>query len=257
MYKMNINNMNNFKKNWLKSLSFLDNCMVNWTIVIILLLYCSTIFNNINSFVGNLYNFSIIKIIILLLIVYVAPKDTTIAVLLALSYIISIFYMANNENFYSSSNLLNEKDNFEDNKYADKNFVGSNFILEKNSDRLMKYDKNNIESFSTKIPNSMPSMPSKMEKKGGFKNINTEHFFPLQKFDFTEDSIINSNNNVNNNVNQNILNDASCLQTYVPVNEKIGDVCNPTSTFKNEFNAQGLNYPEGFNHNVNGSPIDI
>ena len=244
-------NTNNFKKNWLNSLSFLDNCIVNWTIVIILVLYCSTIFDNINNFIGNLYNLSIIKIIVLLLIVYVAPKDTTIAVLLALTYIISIFYMANSENFYSSSNEKKNVDN--------KGSMGSMGLMESMG------SKGSMGSMESMESNSMKKNPNKMMNYDNNQNIESfsskskEHFFPLQKVDYTEESIVNTkqNLNLNQNVNQNMLNDMTCLQTYVPVNEQIGDVCIPTSTFKNEFNAQGLNYPEGFNHNVNGSPLDV
>ena len=96
-----MDNMKNFKKAWMSSLSFLDNSYVNTSICIILVLYCSTIFDNINAFVGNLYNYSVIKIIVLLLIVYTSQKDTNIAILLAMSYLISISYMVNTENFSS------------------------------------------------------------------------------------------------------------------------------------------------------------
>ena len=47
----------------------------------------------------------------------------------------------------------------------------------------------------------------------------------------------------------------SCMQNYIPRFEAVSDVCSPTATFKNELNAQGLNFPEGFDHTVNGSPL--
>jgi hypothetical protein len=94
-----MDSIKNIKKVWLGSLGFLDNCYVNSIIVIILLLYCSTIFENINSFIGNLYNFSIIKLAVLLAIVYVTPKDPIIGILLGLSYAISLNYLVNTENF--------------------------------------------------------------------------------------------------------------------------------------------------------------
>ena len=82
-----MDNMKGMKKIWNSSLAFLDNCYLNAIIVIILVLYSSTIFDNINSFIGNMYNLSIIKLIVLLLIIYVMPKDPTIGVLLAVSYL--------------------------------------------------------------------------------------------------------------------------------------------------------------------------
>jgi hypothetical protein len=98
-----MDSIKNVKKQWLNSLVFLDNSIVNSIIVVILLLYSTTIFENINIFIGNLYKFSIVKLIIILLIVYVSPKDTTIAILLAISYIISLQYSLR-ENF--TSNIL-------------------------------------------------------------------------------------------------------------------------------------------------------
>jgi hypothetical protein len=46
------------------------------------------------------------------------------------------------------------------------------------------------------------------------------------------------------------------LLNYVPKFEAVSDVCSPTATFKGEFNPQGLNYPEGFNNVVVGSPLE-
>ena len=94
-----MDNIKNVKKIWINSLGFLENHYLNSSIVTILLLYCSTIFNNINMYIGNLYNFSIVKILVLFLIVYIAPKDTTIAILLALTYVISLNYSLLSENF--------------------------------------------------------------------------------------------------------------------------------------------------------------
>ena len=65
-----MDNMKNINKMWINSLSFLDNSVINSIIVIILVLYSSTIFDNINSFIGNIYSYSIVRIIILLLTVY-------------------------------------------------------------------------------------------------------------------------------------------------------------------------------------------
>jgi hypothetical protein len=100
-----MDNIKNIKKQWMSSLVFLDNCVVNCIIVVVLLLYSSTIFENINMFVGNLYKFSIVKLVVLLLIIYVAPKDTAIAILLAISYLVSLKYSIY-EDFTSSNNVV-------------------------------------------------------------------------------------------------------------------------------------------------------
>lgn len=187
--------MKNFKKVWLNSLVFLDNSIIHAIIVVILVLYSSTIFDNINSFVGNLYNFSIIKLIVLLLVVYVSPKDTSIAVLLAISYMVSLTYMVNNENFVAHA-----------------------------------------AAHSTKSQ----------------KKKTKEHFFPLVGANTSIDS---SSFEISSD-KQEQKTESSCLQNYTPQFESTGDVCAPTATFKNELNAQGLNYPEGFNSPVVGSPLE-
>jgi hypothetical protein len=90
--------MTNLNKLWMNSLFLLDNSYVNFLIVAVLVLYNLLFFHNINLFVANLFNLSIIRILFLLLIIYVAPKDPTIAILLAMAYIITIDYMDENDN---------------------------------------------------------------------------------------------------------------------------------------------------------------
>lgn len=184
------------KKIWMGSLSFLDNCYINAIIVIILLLYSSNIFGNINNFVSNLYSLSIIKIIVLLLIVYVTPKDPTIGILLALSYIVSLHINLSLEKFTDK----------EDNNDGDK------------------------EKF-------FPLMNINEEKEnflpGLGEQVDANSFDPSKKHDTP----------------------SNCIKEYTPKFEAVGNVCEPVATFKNELNAQGLNFPEGFDSNVVGSVL--
>jgi hypothetical protein len=89
--------MNNIKQTISKSLSFLDNTHINLSIIIILILYCSQLFLNINHSIEILYKYNVVKFLILLVIVFIANKDTNIAILLAISYVISL---SNIENFF-------------------------------------------------------------------------------------------------------------------------------------------------------------
>jgi hypothetical protein len=90
------------KNVWAKSLSVLDNPYVNLTLVIVLILYSSKMFGNINEVINGLYQYTFIKLLVLLIIAYVAPKDTNIAILLAISYIMSLKNM-NMENFIAKA----------------------------------------------------------------------------------------------------------------------------------------------------------
>lgn len=89
--------MNNIKQTISKSLFFLDNMHINLAIIIILILYCSQLFSNINNSIEILYKYNVVKFLILLIIAFVSHKDTNIAILLAVSYVISL---SNIENFF-------------------------------------------------------------------------------------------------------------------------------------------------------------
>ena len=79
------------------SLSCMDNIYVKVIIYVVLILYSSTIFENINMYVGSLHKYSFVKIIVLLLIVALSMKCPTMGILLAISYVISIIYEKHGE----------------------------------------------------------------------------------------------------------------------------------------------------------------
>lgn len=94
-YYKNLTNkyMSDLNKLWMNSLILLDNQYINFLIIFLLVLYNLLLFNNINIFIASLFNLSIIRIIFLFLIIYIAPKDPIITILLAISYIITIDYI--------------------------------------------------------------------------------------------------------------------------------------------------------------------
>lgn len=227
-----MDNEKNIKKMWMNSLGFLDNCTINTIIVVVLLLYSSTIFSNINMAVANLYNFSIVKLIVLLLIIFVSKKDPTIGILLAISYLVSINYLINNENFSSDNG---------------------------NEEKVMKAKEHFFPMMNS--TNSIPDETEQPVYKKTFKKMpvgkdNVNYPMVSQQMNMpTNNNMQNNNMRMNNNMENN--NDTTCMQTYVPQFESVGDVCEPTATFQNELNAQGLNNPEGFNSNISGSPLNF
>ena len=229
---------------WMNSLSFLDNQIINVVIIVVLFLYISCIFDNINNFVGNLYNFSIVRILVLLFIIYVAPKDMTIALLLALSYIISIYYMVNNEETFINNKQLQQAE-----------------------ESIIDIEKKSIQN----IQNSANKALKKISQEAG-----TEHFFPLMDTKDNENSFnkpsnentqkmmmsssfpsmpLMSNSNRNQEIVDVISTKDSCINNYNEKFEAVGDVCDPVATFEGELNPQGINFPMGFDSNVNGSPL--
>ena len=279
-----MDNMKSIKKNWLASLSFLDNNIIYSVIVVILVLYSSTIFDNINAFVGNLFNFSLLKLLGILLIIYVAPKDTTIAILLAVAYVITIHYMVNNETFVSDKNNVPHMGtphmgaphmgaphmgtphmgaphkNVE--KYVDSKHKMMAHTQEEHHNKMMAHTQEEHHNKKRDISREMYNNVHDKKHMKHHTKKNVEHFFP------TDSSAMGSsfdirlkNTNVDTkqsdyaNKNEPVKMNKSCLNTYTPQFETLGDPCVPTATFQNEFNAQGLNFPEGFNSPVIGSPL--
>lgn len=87
------------QNNGLYPLSFLDNNIINFIIKIILILYSSGIFENINIWVSKIFNYSIIRFLFILLIIYIGHKDISMAILFTLFYIVSLHYNRPKEDF--------------------------------------------------------------------------------------------------------------------------------------------------------------
>jgi hypothetical protein len=100
-----MDNMKDVRKMWLKSLCLLDNDIIYSVVAIVLVIYSSCIFSNVNLFISEIFKFSIIKLLYLLLIIYVSIKDTTIGILLGISYVVSLSYLKNTEEFQTKTIL--------------------------------------------------------------------------------------------------------------------------------------------------------
>ena len=124
----------------LKSLSFLDNKNVYISIIFILFLYNTCMFKNINYLVSDYYNYSVVKVIVLLLIIYISRKSCLIALLLTISFLISLNYKTIMENFVveplPNSSINSETENFEtpnknslSKKKCDENYLPKNLAV--------------------------------------------------------------------------------------------------------------------------------
>lgn len=100
-----MDNMKDVRKIWLKSLCLLDNDIIYSIVVIILVIYSSCIFSNVNLFISQIFQYSIIKLLYILLIIYISAKDHTIGILLGISYVVSLSYLRNTEEFQTKTIL--------------------------------------------------------------------------------------------------------------------------------------------------------
>jgi hypothetical protein len=76
-----------------KSLSFLDNTYAKNIIKMLLVLYAGLAAPRLPSFLASLFNNALFRIVILFLIAYLGLKDTTIALLSAVAFTLSIIFL--------------------------------------------------------------------------------------------------------------------------------------------------------------------
>lgn len=206
---MELKNVNKVLKN---SLNFLDNQYVYSVLVIILVLYNSLLFTNINNFIGNMYNFGIVRVLILLLILCVSQKSCLLGILLAVSYVLSVS-MSSNEYFQDMMGSETEE-------LPPSPADGSEPAPVTNS----------TETF---LPNMAVNSESIEEPTNPDPRVLNQDVDVVKK-----------------NVMSNNLSTVNCLNNYTPDNLGVGNVCRPMDTYKGEYNTQGLNYPIGYDSDV-------
>lgn len=221
--------MKSVDKCWNDSLSFMDNIYVKVVLYVVLILFSSTYFENINMYFGNLHkNYKFLNIVVLLLIVYLGRACPVIGILLGISYVISLNYMSSKENFgpLARNNYDYENEKFTSGTSSDDSTDGG--------DEGNQYTKASPMKADAHVSNQNED------------NIE-EGFFPglMGNRDEKESQSFDDMKKESSN----------CKSLYTPQYEAVGDVCNTVNTFKDELNAQGLNSPEGFNSNVFGSPL--
>ena len=312
----------NFAKGLTNSLKILDNQYVYCIIVVILFLYNSLLFININDFFSNIYKFGIVRVIVLLLILYTSQKSYLISLLLAMSYILSIYFdrekVHNTENFFnneeeSAPKGINDMINSNNALTYDSEKINQNKMM---NDQNMINTSNKIESFEDdgrgggrggggrggggyagggyaggghKDDNGDKDDGRRHEDKGGERvrerfeddgrgrgggrggggggaihrreddgdNDDQERFVAHgeehmlhgeEQHMMKHQNVMESMSNMNEkNMMNNTLTETECLQNYKPKFDSVGNVCSPVATFNDEFNAQGLNYPIGYN----------
>lgn len=253
-----MDDIKNLKKQWHNSLVFLDNSILNSIIVVILLLYSSTIFENINVFIGNLYKFSIVKLIVILLIVYVSHKDTTIAILLAISYVVSLNYSLK-ENFTSSYTASHISSHTSSHEPSHRSSHEPSHRSSHNSSS--KYNPLRTSQYSS-ISNPSSSSVNESFQAFPYQQPDIDYSDKLNYTETTNIASADSNNYINISKNNDKLNytetsnnnNATKCNSYSKY-EVINDICEPVNKLSNSLNTQGLNALEGYDIIDSGSPL--
>ena len=254
----------NFAKGLTNSLKILDNHYVYCIIVVILLLYNSLLFININDFFSNIYKFGIIRVIVLLLILYTSQKSYLISLLLAMSYILSIYF--DREKVNNTENFFNNEEDSEPKGIND--MINSNNALTYDSEKInqhsmmndqnMMNSSNTIESMNNKMPiikeymthgeEHMTQGKEYMNHGKEYMTHGEDHMIHGEEHMMKHQNVMESMSNMNEkNMMNNTLTETECLQNYSPKFDSVSNICSPVATFNDEFNAQGLNYPIGYN----------
>ncbi len=125
--------MDSIKKNLEKVGSSLynlfDHLYIKIIIITILVIYNSGLFIDYNLYLSSVFNNTIIRLIILLIIVGIANKNITIALLLILTLAISSYYKV--ENFETISNKKEKDEHEEDDEKKNKKTNKNKKINEK------------------------------------------------------------------------------------------------------------------------------
>jgi flagellar biosynthesis GTPase FlhF len=222
-----MNELNIIKKEIIKNLSFLDNSYVNFTIVVCLILYSSLLFTNINIAGGILHNNFLVRIIILLLISCLAFKDTNIAILLSIAYLISLRYIDMSEKFELSNMHNEDQQHHEEEHHEEEHHEEEHHEEEQHHEEQENENQQNEDQLQNKMMESNSDIES---------YINTER---EQVYNDQLKNIFKTNENYENQkCNKNIGYTNNSLVT---------DNCTPVQTFKNELNAQGMNDISGYN----------
>jgi len=268
--------MADIKKIWIDSLSFLDNSYIYASILIILFLYSTLIFENINNYIGSLYSYVVVRLIVLLLIIYVAPKDITIAIFLAISFLVTINNIPAEEKFDDgtvASKTIQDMLDQGMNGYSPKEIKN---LVNENIDNYYQGAKEFSNSLK-KHPNMVDDLVRDLAKDPKSKSKSTIESFEGEPdddqsqdgddhFETYEDAPDDQSADDQSQDDQSVdttkegfyaSSPSTCNSFYVPKYESINDVCNPVSTFNNNsYNAQGINDVMGFEKwRIKGSNI--
>jgi len=232
------NTLENIDSTVLKSLSLLDNSNVYISIVFILFLYNTCIFKNINNLVSEYYEYPTIRVIVLLLIIYIARKSCLIAILLAISFIISLNYKSIMENFEPLSGN-NQEEKQEDDV--------------KESFDHAPYHPIDIDGHVDDHKHEHHHEHQHGHKHQHGHQHGHEHQHGHKHHDHRQEVTESFNNEEKQKLN--ILNN-NCIDNFPQRNEKVGNLCDSVSTFENSYTTQGLDSLTGFDKNQTGYSLD-
>jgi len=247
--------MKDLENVWSKIIRVFDNKTVQLATTVILFLLLTTLFSNINRSIVDIMDNKFIRIIVLIFIVALIPRHPTIAILLAMVYIIS---MRGAVEFFENMGTTTEE------TIAATVPQNDETKEEKKEEVKEKVEEKKEEKTSEGFKKSKNSIPNSLDVDafvnqatdlldgmlGVEKPEQAEHFIPFfmsnSDFETSFDSPLKT-----------ARHNKGCLNTDPNHFELVGDACKPVATFRDSLNAQGMNEIAGFNidNNMTAQPI--
>ena len=244
MKSMSMKNLNLSMKNTNVD-NFFQNDYVSWGLKILLVLYAAMVAPQLNRQVSMIFDNIIVRLIIAVLIVFLSFYDVTLAILLAICFVVSIQTL----NKHKITSITTMPENFANNEMEDdmeEEDMEDNMMMENNQENMENFRNMSMEG--TETNNNMMMMEGTENFMGGA--MPEENYMRVDGLTEQENRMTN-NQNLSNDVSmcggpnnqfttQTQLYDAG--NNYVNQNQN-----NSVATFCPELNPQGFNSPSGTN----------
>jgi hypothetical protein len=233
-------------KNNLKKINFnmniLNNEYISWGLRIILVLYAAMVAPNLNKEISNIFDNVIVRLILACLIVFLSFHDTTLAILLAISFVVSIQTL----NKHKVNTITNPTESFYGDDNTEENEQEQYTNDEDTNDEAMNDESMNDEAMNDEAMND-EAMNGESSTTETFQNndygqeeeYRQEDFY---NFDKIQSETSQENCTINNNINKTIGNNTINEQQTKTINSLITDNLT-TPGYDKELN----HYPVNFN----------
>ena len=228
-------------KNNLKKINFnmniLNNEYISWGLRIILVLYAAMVAPNLNKEISNIFDNVIVRLILACLIVFLSFHDTTLAILLAISFVVSIQTL----NKHKVNTITNPTESFYGDDNTEENEQELNMNDEDMNDEAMNDEAMNDEAMNDEAMNGESSTTETFQNNdyGQEEEYRQEDFY---NFDKIQSETSQENCTINNNINKTIGNNTINEQQTKTINSLITDNLT-TPGYDKELN----HYPVNFN----------
>ena len=211
------------------ALSFLENKTIRACLFVILIIYNSAMFKSVNVGLSTIFNNIFVKCLMLLVIITVGVKDRTLALLLAIALVISVFY---------GNNLSIENMTAEQKDDMKKNMINIYGEAIDEADKSIG-NRMTIHTPGSEEPSNLRSMTTSelIEQDNDAK----KKLMQLELESFDQQKQLSQPLGFNSNTDcVNVQEDATqCERTQ----------CDGIKMFTNELGAQGMATPAGYSGN--------